>query len=216
MIKLRKWLKTGLFRSAKGTAPKKQSELIEAETAIIKVIYETKGLWDIPVQQGEMSFEEIQLPNVGQHLEPGEPAVPQEGLYVAIPEGATVIGIKVVSEKKKTFNLDQPVKPAPQPTTDKTALPELLPKQEIYDKEDEAFPGVLFKDLGMKEVGDVQVLHLMMYPVQYRPPSTIDLYTKIELEITYELGAAKEIPMRGGRKRVPAGAEEEILNFENI
>jgi len=216
VTKLRKWLKPGLFGST-GTAPTKQSELIEKETSIIKVTYETKGLWESTLQSiNEINFKEIEIPNIGQNLEPGEPSLPQEGLYVAIPAGATITSIKVISEKKKTFELESQVKPAPQPTFDKRSAPEFIPKKDIYEKEGEAFPGVLFKDLGMKQLGDVHVLHLMMYPVQYRPPKTIDLYSKIELEISYELGAEKTIPTRGGRKRVPSGSEDQILNLDNV
>jgi hypothetical protein len=216
VINLRKWLKTGLFRSS-GTAPTKQSELIEKETSIIKVTYETTGLWESTLQSaGEISFKEIEIPNIGQNLEPGEPSLPQEGLYVAIPAGARVTEIRVISEKKKTFELENPVKPAPQPTVDKRAPPQFIPNKDIYDEKEKAFPGVLFKDLGMKQIGDVQVLHLMIYPVQYRPPKTIELYSKIELEISYELGAEKAIPTRGGRKRLPTGAEDQILNLDNV
>ena len=59
---------------------------------------------------------------------------------------------------------------------------------------------------------------------QYYPAKNeIELYTKIEVAITYELGAAKTPPMRGAppmrggrKKRVPAGYEDQILNFDNI
>ena len=119
----------------------------------------------------------------------------------------------------KTFSLDHQVKPAPLPSTDPSALPELSPKQEIYEKDD-AFPGVLFKNLGTKQLGDVTVLHLMMYPVQYHPVSnTIDLHSKIELEVEYKL-EAERAPLRGmpptrSRKRA-GGYEDQILNFDNI
>ena len=198
---------------SEGTAPQKKSMLVQKEKSVIKVTYETKGLWDI---KSEPNFEEIQVPNVGQNLEPGEPALPQEGLYIGIPTGATVSDIRVVKEQKKTIKLNDPVKPAATPTFDKRATPEFIPKKDIYEKAD-TFPGVLYKDLGIKQLGDVSVLHLMMFPVQYHPLSkTIDMYTRIELEITYELGASKEIPTRGGRKRVPSGYEDQILNFDNL
>lgn len=198
---------------SEGTAPQKKSILVQKEKSVIKVTYETKGLWDI---KSDPNFEEIQVPNIGQNLEPGEPALPQEGVYVGIPAGATVSDIKVVKEQKKTVKLNEPVKPAATPTVDKRAAPEFIPKKDIYEKAD-TFPGVLYKDLGVKQLGDVTVLHLMMFPVQYHPLSkTIDLYSKIELEVTYEVGASKEIPMRGGRKRVPSGYEDQILNFDNV
>jgi hypothetical protein len=210
VIKVKKWIKMG---GAEGTAPQKKSILVEKEKSVIKVTYETKGFWNI---KSESKFEEIQVPDIGQNLEPGEPALPQEGLYVGIPVGATISDIKVVNEQKKTIKLNEPVKPAATPTVDKRAAPEFIPKKDIYEKED-TFPGVLFKDLGIKQLGDVNVLHLMMFPVQYHPLSkTIDLYTKIELEITYERNALRAIPTRGGRKRVPPGYEDQILNFDNI
>ena len=85
---------------SEGTAPQKKSMLVQKEKSVIKVTYETKGLWDI---KSEPNFEEIQVPNVGQNLEPGEPALPQEGLYIGIPTGATVSDIRVVKEQKKTI-----------------------------------------------------------------------------------------------------------------
>lgn len=215
MTNLRKWI-----GKSEGAEPKKKSKLIEKEKSIIKVKYETKGLWDIEVQQGEdLTFDEIQIPSAGQNLEPGEPSVPQEGLYVGIPEGATVVDVRIAKSKQKTYTLSHQMKPAPTPTTDPSGMPELNPKQEIYEKDD-AFPGVLFKNLGTKQLGDVKVLHLMMYPVQYHPVSNcIDLYSKIELEVEYEFGVEKA-PLRGipskSRKRVPTGYEDSILNFDNI
>lgn len=220
---MKTWLKAGL-RGSEGVAPKKRSTLIEKETKIIKVIYETEGLWDIEVPQADSTFEEIQIPNIGQTLEPGEPSVPQEGLYVAIPDDSDILNIEVVSTKKKTFQLKYQMKPAPQPTTDPSGKPEFIPKQEIYDLDD-AYPGILFKNLGPTELGDVQVLHLMMYPIQYYPASNIiELFKKIELEIAYEVSEAPRSPLRGGpptrggrvRKRVPVGYEDQILNFDNI
>ncbi len=215
---LRKWLKAG-FRGSSGATPQKQSALIEKEIPVIKVIYETKGLWDTEFQQ---NFHEIQIPNAGQNLEPGEPSLPQEGLYVAIPEGSKIIDIKVGNTQKKTFKLEKKVKPAPTATKDKRASPEFTPNQEIYDT-DNAFPGVLFKNLGVERLGDIHVVHIMMYPVQYFPRSDkIDLYTRIELEISYELGAEKAPPMRGApmrggeKKRVPSGYEDQVLNFDNV
>ncbi|MHA1275566.1 MAG: C25 family peptidase propeptide domain-containing protein [Candidatus Helarchaeota archaeon] len=209
-----------------GSIPKKKSKLIEKETSVIKVKYETKGFWDIDVPvEGKGTYAELQIPNIGQNLEPGEPAVPQEGLYVAIPEGATVKNISILKTKKKTYKLKNKIKPAPEPTTDPSGVPALNPKQEIYEK-DEAYPGFLFNNLGVKQVGDVTVVHLMMYPVQVYPMSnTVDLYSTIELGVEYEL-AEKAPPIRGGppmrgiptrgRKRVPEGYDEEILNFDNV
>jgi len=220
VIELRKWLRAG-FLAPEGAEPQKKSKLIEKETlpSVIKVIYETKGFWDSLVQQtDEIAFENIEIPNIGQNLEPGEPSLPQEGLYVAIPEGATVTDIKVVATKQKTFAIDQPVKPAPTPTTDKSAPPEFIPKKEIYEK-NVTFPGELYKNLGPKEMGDVTVLHLMMYPVQYNPvANTVILYKKIELDVSYKSAERRlrGAPTRKSRKRVPAGYEDQILNFENI
>ncbi|MFX1297411.1 MAG: C25 family peptidase propeptide domain-containing protein [Promethearchaeota archaeon] len=212
---MRKWL-----GKSRGIAPLKRSALVEKETSVVKVTYEAKGFWDIEVQKtGDIIFDEVQMPNIGQNLEPGEPSLPQEGLYVAIPKGATVIDVRVVKSKMKSFKLSHPVKPAPEPTTDPSGLPALNPKQSIY-KKDIAFPGVLFKNLGTKQVGDINVVHLMLYPVQYHPTSNvIDLHKKIELEVEYEYSAKGPLrgpPTRGVRKRVPTGYEDQILNFDNI
>jgi len=212
VIKLRKWIKTGI-RGPEGSGPQKSSMLVEKEAKKIKVTYETKGMWNIA---GESNFDEIEVPNVGQNLEPGEPALPQEGIYIALPAGATVSEIKVVKEEKKTIKLNKKLKPAPTPTFDEHEPPQYIPKTDIYEK-DEVFPGVLYKDLGKTQLGDVNVLHLMVYPVQYYPHSNkVDLYQRIELEISYELGTLRAIPTRGGRKRIPSGYEDQILNMDNI
>ncbi len=216
MIKLRKWI-----GKSEGTAPKKKSKLIAKETNTVRINYETKGFWDIEIQPSTDSvWDELQIPDIGQNLEPGEPALPQEGLYVAIPDDATVKNVKVIGSKKETYKLSHQVKPAPEPTTDPSAPPELSPKKEIYEK-DETFPGILFNNRGVTQLGDVNVVHLMIYPVQYQPVSnTIELYKNIELEIEYEVGAKEAPPMRGAprrsRRRVPAGYKDQILNFENI
>lgn len=212
MIKLRKWIKTGI-RGPEGSGPQKSSMLVEKEAKKIKVIYETKGMWNIA---GESDFEEIEVPTVGQNLEPGEPALPQEGIYVALPAGATVSDIKVIKTEKKTIKLNKKLKPAPTPTLDEHTPPEYIPNSDIYER-DEVFPGVLYKDLGMTKLGDVNVLHLMICPVQYYPRTNkVDLYQRIELEISYEAETFRGAPTRGGRKRVPPGYEDQILNFDNV
>lgn len=210
---MRKWIKTSI-RGPEGSGPQKSSILIDKETNKIKVTYETKGLWNIADESAD--FEEIEVPDVGKNMEPGEPALPQEGVYVALPAGATVSEIKVVKEEKKTIKLNKKLKPGPTPTLDENEPPQYIPNTDIYET-DEAFPGVLYKDLGMTRLGDVNVLHLMIYPVQYHPRSNkLDLYQRIELEISYKAGTLRGIPTRSGRKRVPAGYEDQILNFDNV
>ncbi|MHA1267262.1 MAG: C25 family peptidase propeptide domain-containing protein [Candidatus Helarchaeota archaeon] len=216
---MRQWVKSG-FRGGKGMAPTKQSQLIAKETSVIKVVYETKGLWASTLKVSDnLFYEDIQIPAIGQHLEPGEPSIPQEGLYVAIPEEATILNIRVAKTKKKTIQLTHKLKPAPEPTKDPESKPAINPKQEIYGK-DAVFPGILFKNLGLKHIGDINVVHIMIFPVQYYPSSNkIDFYRKIELEIEYEIGTPKA-PLRGlperARKRIPPGYDDQILNLDNI
>lgn len=207
-----------------GSVTKKSSELIKGESGDyhkIKITYSMLGIWEQIRGKidNDQEFAQIEIPSGGQMLEsPGSPQMPQEGLFVAIPDDAKDIEIEVEDSESKEYDMDKEIMPTQEPTKDATLK---LEKDEIYEK-DEFYPGVLFKNLGPRKIGEVNTLQIMIYPVQYNPQANkIQVYSKIELEIKYK---TPKSTFRGGyrspppsrKRRVPKMYKESILNLDNI
>ena len=90
------------------------------------------------------------MPESGVILEPGKPMLPIEGMFVALPAGAELVDIKVVSTKKIEYPGDIEIIPAPEPTKDVKSIqydqkePEYKRDKKVYGS-DEEFPKELFK-----------------------------------------------------------------------
>jgi len=204
-----------------GSVTFKKSELIKSEEGDyykISITYSMAGIWAQLKQRKDQQFMQIEIPDAGLMLDnPGSPQIPQEGLFVAIPDDAKDIEVSIVGSESKVHELDAELMPVPEPTRD---TPKEIVKNEIYEK-NEFYPGYLFKNLGPQKIGNVNTLHIMIYPVQYNPKANkIEVYSKIQLEIKYRKPKPK---FRGGfrstpskKKRVPKMFKDNLLNLENV
>lgn len=206
-----------------GSVTQKSSELVKTETAnyySIKITYKMPGIFKQERIIQDDAFSQIEIPNAGQMLNsPGSPQIPQEGLFVAVPDNAEDIEVSVINSESKTYEMDNDLLPIPEPTRD--APPELK-KDETYEK-DEYYPGTLFKNLGERKIGEVNALQIMVFPVQYNPKTRkIDVYSVIKLEVKYKIpksrfrGGFRSSPGSGRKKRVPKMYKDNILNLENV
>ncbi|MHA1231091.1 MAG: C25 family peptidase propeptide domain-containing protein [Candidatus Helarchaeota archaeon] len=206
-----------------GSITSKKCEFIKSETGDfhkITITYSMKGLWELEKEIADNKFSQIEIPDGGLMLDdPGSPQLPQEGLFIALPDNYDELEISVVETESKVYKLKSDLIPVPKPTRDATLIVE---KGEIYDK-DEFYPGVLYKNFGVNKIGNVKTLHLMIYPVQYNPKAqTIEVYSKIVLEIKYkekEDETSKKFrgyPVKKRKKRVPRMFRDSLLNLENI
>jgi hypothetical protein len=181
----------------------------------LNITYTPEGMWYKEMERQIADFDTkvftLEMPDSGVILKPGEPMLPIEGLFIALPEGAELVDIKVTNTDSFEFPGELNVIPAPEPTLD-TGMeydrkePEFKPKKAIYGK-DKAYPGKVFEQVGIDYIGSVKILHLIMYPLHFKPKSKqLIIYDQIDLAVEYTPGLS--IPkMRG-----PAmGAGEEAV-----
>ncbi len=205
-----------------------EKKLTDKGTYELKINYIPKGMWHkeimAKIAQKDSKVETLEMPEAGVILEPGKPMLPIEGIFIALPPKAELVGIKVTNAQSIEYPGKIDIIPAPEPTRDKKGSkgdkgveydhsePEYK-RDAIYNK-DEEFPGELFKLLSVNYIGSVRVAHLMMYPLQYKPKSKILLiYNLIELVAEYTPGIS--IAKKRGIKRgatleaAPEEADEE-------
>ena len=167
----------------------------------LKIIYVPKGMWfkEITKKIGKKDTKmmTLEIPESGVILEPGKPMLPIEGLFVALPAGAESVNFKV----EKSESIEYPGKiqiiPAPEATKDGAGKydwkdPTYTPDNTIYQS-DEEYPKELFKLSSISYVGNVQVAHLLMYPLHYKAKSQkLIIYNRIELKAEYTPSAKAE------------------------
>jgi hypothetical protein len=186
-----------------GVPTEKSVEKVKALKGIqgLKIIYVPKGMWfrEITKKIGKKDTKmmTLEIPESGLILEPGKPMLPIEGLFVALPAEAESVNFKV--EKSETIEYPGKIQiiPAPEPTKDEAKkydwqYPTYKPDNTIYQS-DEEYPKDLFKLSSISYVGNVQVAHLLMYPLHYKAKSQkLIIYNKIELKAEYTLKAKAE------------------------
>ena len=208
------------LRGAKDVAPPQkvvQRQYEDKGTYMVTIEYNPQGMWykDITrkIDKKDAQVTSLEMPESGVILEPGAPMLPIEGLYIALPSGAELVGITVGETETMEFPGEVDVVPAPEPTKDGGKYdwkePEYKPKKKIY-KSDAEYPEELFKLLSVDYIGSVKIAHCIMYPLHYKPKSKkLIIYNKIELKAEYTpgLGIAK---MRGPAAAPPPEAEQPV------
>lgn len=203
----------------------------------VNVIYRPKGLWYKKFEQQEqlrskkdIEFTDLLMPNAGEILDPGVPKLPREGLFVAIPPGSIFKELKILNFEERKFPDPVDVLPAPIPTKDNGkdwVTPEYEPDNKIYDS-DEIFPKELVEIISTDDkMGDVPIVHLMVYPMRYKPKSRELMgYSKIEMDIFYEPakkpssrfrsapGAGRTIKAQSPKQTIRREIQSGILNIE--
>ncbi|MFX1297412.1 MAG: C25 family peptidase propeptide domain-containing protein, partial [Promethearchaeota archaeon] len=159
------------------TPPEKvvQRKFEDKGTYIVTIEYNPQGMWykDVTAKIGKKDTKvtALEMPESGVILEPGDPMLPIEGLYVALPSGAELVDIKVGEVESMEFPGEVDIIPAPEPTKDGGKYdwkePTYKQKRKIYQSDDE-YPKELFKLLSVNYIGSVKIAHLIMYPLHYK------------------------------------------------
>ncbi len=149
------------------------------------VRYVLKGLWQDTLSHRGSDYSSFDMLDSGHMQEAGAPQIPQEGLYVAIPENATFKELKVLDVTEEELDEKHNFLPAPKPVFEGEEV-EYEPLPEIYES-DERFPGKHAEYLATRHVSGHQVVHIMIYLAQYTPKSQRVLVLKsLEFEVLYE------------------------------
>jgi hypothetical protein len=154
------------------------------------IAYEIAGLWVGQTAFEGKTYQTLEIPGAGNIEIEGAPELPQEGLFVAIPENADVAGVVFSSEGRWKHRLQNPVRPVSKPVRRKER-PEYNPDPRIYEPDRNGrvrlyppgdSPG---RFIGTKRIAGRKVAHIMLYPVQYEPKLDLVAHKSIQIKITY-------------------------------
>lgn len=182
-----------------------------------QIIYELGGAWKGTFQNLHAEYDTISIPRTATTTEEGAPEIPQEGIFVAVPNGVTNIKVKVIKKEMQSAPGSWKLKPSPKPITEIEYIEgkeEYKPKSEFYNSDNE-YPGKDFDFLGLKTLEGVPVAHLMVYLAQYKPLSgLLSLVKTMTLEISYDISPQTDaIPKM--RDITPLMGDL-ILDFESV
>jgi len=151
------------------------------ERTVITVNYTVGGVWEGTVKD----FGAVEIPNTSHEDREGAPAVPKDGIFVAVPDDATDIEVRVTN--KSLHEMDAPVYlvPAPKQFRESEYQEVYEPDAAIYDSDD-PYPGKDFDFLGLKRMDGVSVVHLLAYLGQYQPVSRrLKIVKEMTLEVSF-------------------------------
>jgi hypothetical protein len=167
----------------------------DSGTGYTQVSYQMQGVWhdSAPFDNSGQSL--FDLPEAGYISSPGAPMLIQEGLFIALPAGATFNAVEVVKAEPFLVEGEFDVLPVPQPAVESEPL-RFIRDESIYAS-NEAYPANTIERLDTKNIMGVNCVHLAVYPIQYRPlDKKITVYTSIEIKVSYRFTDA----LTGGDK----------------
>ncbi len=182
-----------------------------------QVTYTLNGAWKGTFSFSQNDFDTLAVPNAAVSNEEGYPEIPQEGIFVAVPQGAANVQVKVIQKKMQEMEGDWRLKPAPKPITEKEYLEgkeEFTPKTEVYNSNTE-YPGKDFDFLGLRSLEGIPVAHIIVYLAQYKPkPGKLSVVQTMSLEISYDVPPQTDaVPSVRSYKSM---LSDMILDYENV
>jgi hypothetical protein len=200
-----------------GLAALKGISLDQKKRETTRVTYDLNGMWKGAFKAGNTQYDTLSVPGAGAVTSEGLPEIPQEGIFIAVPNGATNFEVKVVQKKMQAIPGAWQLKPAPKPVTEKEYLAgkeEYRPKKDVYES-DKEFPGKDFEILGFKRLEGVPVVHLIIYLAQYKPQSkSLSVVESMTIELSYEVPPQKDAVPR--TRSIRPMLSDLILDFDNV
>ncbi len=168
---------------------KRSTQLLDSgERRTLRVNYTVSGAWE-----GDLNgFQEIEIPGATHVEEEGAPAVPKDGIFIAIPVDAEDVSVQVVDKTMYNIEGDLSLNPAPKQFIEEEFQEVYEPNASIYES-DEPYPGRDFDFLGVKTIYGLKVAHILVYLGQYRPSSRrMDLVQSLVLEVSFRTPPAQD------------------------
>ena len=160
-----------------------------------RVRYTAGGGWKGTFTPAETQYDTFRLPESSVASAEGLPAIPQRGIYVAVPDSATAIETKVIRKRMEAQSGKWLLQPAPKQLTESEYLDgkeEYRPDPRVYDS-DEEYPGKDFEFVGVRRLEGQRVAHLIVYLAQFRPLSgRLSLVKSLTIEISYYVPPATD------------------------
>lgn len=200
-----------------GIAPLKGVALKTTQRGSTVVRYDLGGAWKGAFSFGQARYDTLSVPRAAASTDQGLPQIPQEGIFVAVPTGATNLGVKVVGKKMRQLSGKWHLKPAPKPITEEEYLAgkeEYRPRPEVYNSDGD-YPGKDFELLGLRSMEGVPVVHLIIYLAQYKPKSgTLSIVESITIEVGYDVPPQTDAVPKANV--VPRRLRDMILDSDNV
>ncbi|UCG93198.1 MAG: T9SS type A sorting domain-containing protein [candidate division WOR-3 bacterium] len=155
-------------------------------------------------------FTKIRLPDCEITDEVGAPELPVKSIKIALPYGAQVVQISVISSESKVIDGEFLVSCAQPPVilSNKEITEWAQPNDAIYQS-DKPYPENSVEFMGMGIYDNHYICELLIYPVQYLPQSKkLIFYTALDFAVTYQ-GGIKKSSRRDVVKRI-------VLNSEDV
>jgi hypothetical protein len=181
----------------------------------IKITYNLGELTTHYEPFGEKNIYGFSLANAGSTATPGQPMLPRESMLIALPDGAIVKKISATVIKSEQLNKQFQVICVPEPATEDEPL-KFTPDRAIYDS-DKDFPSILTENSGQENIGGLNCVNILVYPVVWNPQSKIiTLYREIEITVTYSLDGAANLKSNSPEKMrlLPKYLVKLIYGFE--
>lgn len=174
----------------------------------LTVRYTTSGVWEGTVNE----FQQVEIPETTIIEKEGAPAVPKDGIFIAVPTDAENIHVRVADKSYIPLDLKLALAPAPKQFIEEEFQEVYEPDLTIYGS-DEPYPGCDFEFLGLKTISGVSVVHIMVYLGQYLPISKrLKLIQSMVLEVSYMTPPATD--RHPGRKPREMPEDDLILGLE--
>lgn len=183
----------------------------------VRVLYtlNSVGYEEEPFEQrGYVLFE---MPEAGNVTQVGAPMLLQEGLFVAMPQGAVFDSLNVTVKKKQ----EQPLKagyrilPVPKPALENEPF-EFLEDADYYEKE-QIYPGETALYSGTQKLNGIPCAHILICPMEYQASSNkLTLLTSIELEICYHYNEATNSILDSQQMVIHKALKPLVLGYDAI
>lgn len=182
---------------------KSADRLDSDERAAVTVRYTTSGAWESTVDD----FRKIEVPETTLVEAEGAPAVPKDGIFVAVPMDAEDVQVRLISKAQVPVDHEVLLAPAPKQFVEGEFREVREPDPAIYGS-DAAYPGHDFDFLGLKTISGVRVAHIQVYLGQYQPVSKkMELVQSLVLEVSYRTQTGTDgtdsSPARRFREELP-------------
>ncbi|MCD4825943.1 MAG: hypothetical protein K8S55_15230 [Phycisphaerae bacterium] len=178
------------------------------EHTVLTIRYHVGGIWEGTVQD----FTTVDIPDTSHIDEEGAPAVPKDGIFVAIPEDARDVEIRTVDKLVHQIPKDVNLAPAPKQFREEEFKEVYEPDARIYDN-DEPYPGKDFEFLGLKSMEGINVAHLLVYLGQYQPKSKqLEVVQSMTLEVSFS--TPPQMDRKPGRKPRETITSDLILGLD--
>lgn len=188
--------------------------LVAALPAQAAVVQQTFEFSPAELQFSENNgFAQIYLPGGDFTDRAGWPQVPYRTFHLALPPGARIQAVDVVSSTGRYLAGEYRLFPSQPPqilSVDAQDIEFLPPDAKAYATSG-AYPGKLVEPASPGGCAGYTVAGLRVYPVQYEPQNNrVMFYTRIEVAVTYDTGGDRPLAAAPRERRWP-GTVENLL-----